>query len=123
MSSSAESAIDHESAVSEINQVASDGVSKVNEAADSAVSKVKAAIPSQGATKDYGYAVIDPSTGKYVWPGDSNYDTYKAALGGDAGTVEPAKSSTIQAALAKIAAAKAASQAAMQSKAQTASSK
>lgn len=42
------------------------------------------------------YPVIDPATGLLVWPNYSNYETVKAELGGDAGTVDPDHSTACQ---------------------------
>jgi hypothetical protein len=97
-----------DSGVSAINKVTSEGVSKVQAAADSAVSQIQAAQSSSVASlkpQVAYYTIIDPSTGKYVSPGDSNYDKCKSELGGDAGTVPFDQSTAIQAALAKLKAA------------------
>jgi len=112
-------ATDPSSAVSEINQAASEGVSQVQQAASKAVSQVQSTQPVISATEML-FAVINPDTGEMVWPDMTNYTAYKAALGGDAGTVDPAKSTAIAAARVKIAAAKAAVKAAAQSAAQAA---
>lgn len=42
------------------------------------------------------YAVVDPDTGKLVWPGDTGYWALKKQLGGDAGTIDPAHSTACQ---------------------------
>ncbi|HEX3038142.1 MAG TPA: hypothetical protein VHO94_04015 [Oscillospiraceae bacterium] len=38
------------------------------------------------------YQVIDPDNGQYISPNNSKYETIKAKLGGDAGTVPPEQS-------------------------------
>ena len=88
-------------------------------AADSSTGAI--VLPAHGATIGY-YAVINPDTGDFVMTTDTNYTTCKAELGGDAGTVDPNKSTTIAAARVKIAAAKAAAKAALSSSATGSSS-
>lgn len=89
--------------VNEIQQATNNGVSEVKKAADDGVSAVKQAQshPNSKVKPDVSYAVINPQTGGFVC-GGSNYEKFKAELGGDAGLVPPSKSTACQAALKKI---------------------
>lgn len=60
---------------------------------------------SSVATKNIRYPVINPETGLDVYPTEPNYATYKAELGGDAGTVPTKDSTACQAQIQKIIAA------------------
>ena len=88
-----------------ISKATSEGVSKIQGEASKAVSQIQAVTSSSVVITDYGYAIINPTTGKMVWPGDADYDKYKSELGGDAGTVDPNKSTAVQDALKKLKAA------------------
>jgi len=103
--SSSTATIDSSSAVSTVSQTSSAETSQAQlVAVDSSTGAI--VLPAHGATEGY-YAVINPDTGDPVPTTDTNYVTCRAALGGDAGTVDPAKSTAVAAAMAKIAVAKA----------------
>lgn len=116
---------DVDETISKINAATDSAVSKIQVAADSAVSQVQAAQSSSLPIPELpvgGYAIINPSTGNPVSPSDPNYNAYKTELGGDAGTVDPNKSTAIAAARAKLAAEKATASAVSSSSAASAAS-
>jgi hypothetical protein len=91
--------------VTTINDATSKSLEKIDEATSNAVSQVKQAASSKVPITDPKYLpkfdVVDPNTGKWVTPNDSNYDAVKSQLGGDAGTVNPNKSTACLNALKK----------------------
>ncbi|HEX3018553.1 MAG TPA: hypothetical protein VHP31_11975 [Caproicibacter sp.] len=95
-----------------VNKVANSSTQSENTNTSSAESKApksaSSVAPSSTSTSQLKrqamptFAVINPSTGALVYSSDSNYEKYKAELGGDAGTVPTNQSTACQAALKKI---------------------
>jgi hypothetical protein len=89
--------------VEEIQKATDDGVSQIHEETDKAISKIQETVPQKSSSvvshEAAKYAIIDPDTGELVFPSYSQYEKIKAQLGGDAGTVNPDKSTACQAAL------------------------
>lgn len=94
--------------VNQIQQATDNGVSQIHDATSKAVSQIQADQKAKDALKTQKAArlkkemesqqwdVIDPDSGEYIGPNDSRYESIKAKLGGDAGTVNPDKSTACQ---------------------------
>lgn len=87
----------------EIQKATDNGVSQIKKATDDGVSEVKQVQEKQKVIiSNVYYNVVNPKDGSIVGPDNPNYETYKAELGGDAGTVPTTKSTACQAAIKKI---------------------
>ena len=89
--------------VSQIKQATNDGVSAIQskQQEDEALRAEKAA-RLQREKEEERWPVIDPKTGYDVSPNNPKYEQIRAELGGDAGLVNPDKSTACQAALQKL---------------------
>lgn len=100
-----------EDAIGEIQQATNEGIEKINKATQEGLNAINNAKNDDNVngtdsniknSPPIKYAVINPETGKLVYPDEPNYEKYKEELGGDAGTTTTDKSTACQAALKKI---------------------
>lgn len=112
--SKSEGVSDVDDGVEAIQKATNDGVSQIKQATNDGVSAIQSKQQEDEALREEKielrkqqeaaarWPIIDPKTGYDVSPNNPKYESIRAELGGDAGLVNPDKSTACQAALQKL---------------------